>query len=411
MDGHVQTNNALQMYFKFCDDIGIDSQSNYDKNIKTLLILFQKNIDIKSCYVQTFPDNPFLDWSMLDQIKLLKIFKDSLSWLTLLKFLRFEEKDIQWWKSFNTKQKLYSHFTTCLFNANLNIETKFCIQLFILLHIVNLQATNVIELFFSELFDRCVKKEAMLFLSLFADIVFDRQDRTEVLTTLLKTIISVDVNAFGAELDLLKNRESKLVQIFKQKSIQASCLRPKLRSKLKTDSMNQSALASLDTFQSWCDAIRFPNVFSQHYKKKIYFTMSQKHICCNTFLPQYFTEPELCQIVLQYQVNQPDASIITDVILQCRLISEPFSEIHKFRERCFNSFSMQQKSKLRLNDLLHLYIASYQPELVWKEVWKNIIAIISIQIIKDVEDFITEFPINSSAIMGIVFHNAQKQLL
>ena len=138
-------------------------------------------------------------------------------------------------------------------------------------------------------------------------------------------------------------------------------------------------------------------------KKRLYYTMSQTRIERDHYVHKFVHEHDLAETMLQYQVKCPDADILTDVIASTRIVSEPFAELHLFREKCFNSFSMQQTSKLRLNDLLHLYLAAFQSDCVWKQVWKSLFPVLSIQIIRDVESFVQSHPINHVHVMGMVF--------
>jgi hypothetical protein len=64
---------------------------------------------------------------------------------------------------------------------------------------------------------------------------------------------------------------------------------------------------------------------------------------------------------------------------------------------------MQQTAKLRLNDLLHLYLAAFQADGSWKQVWKSLFPVLSIQIIRDVESFVQAHPINHEHVMAMVF--------
>jgi len=240
-------------------------------------------------------------------------------------------------------------------------------------------------------------------------VPFDKSDRTEAVVALLRDGLDVDVRQFDAEIELQRSRESKLEQIFKQKHIQATTLRPRLRSKIKQDALQGSALATLDSFKPWCDTIRFPNVFSMSHKKRLYFTMAQTHVDFKHYIGAFVHEVDLAQIILQYHVKNPDIDILTDTILATRITSEPFAELHQFRNQCFSCFSVQQKSMLRLNDLLHLYIAAYQPPSVWKSVWKMIFPVLSIQIIKDIEVFVHDNPINHAAVMNIMFEDVKQQ--
>lgn len=399
--------NCLRMYEKFCDDVSLNADAAYDTNIKILLLIFQKNIDTKHTFNSIFENNIFVDWDHIDLVKSTKIFKDPISWISTFNFIRLNTDDITW-KLFVQKHKIFSHFIHSMSSAKLELKNEQLVHLFLLLNISNLSAINVIELYCSTTLNKSVHKEILQFFSVWADIPFDKHDRTTVCIVLLKDLLTVDETRYGAERELMKTRESKLEQIFKQKHIQASTMRPRLRSKLKKDILQHSAMATLDTFRSWCDTIRFPTVFSMCYKKKIYFTMSQKKIQRDKFIHEYVLEHDLAILILQYQVTLPDIDVLTETIQQCRLIAEPFQELHEFREQCFSSFSIQQKSKLRLNDLLQLYIAAYQADAVWKSVWKNIFPVLSIQIIKDVEQFVADHEVNHIAVMRIVFYNVKK---
>ena len=389
----------IHVYDHFCNDLSLSSALNH---IKTMFLVFQKNADIRAAYESIYEECPFLDWDQLDNIRNYRGYKDTATWIRLSLYLTMRADDITW-KGFVQQHKVFSHFHQSLQSAKLDIAPIQAAHLFLLINIINLQAMNVMEMYFSMVFDRAVQREALLFFSVLANMPFDRADRTAALVALLLSCLEVDVRQFEAEVELERSKESKLSQIFKQKHMQATTLRPRLRSKIKQDALQGSALATLDNFKPWCDTIRFPNVFSISHKKRLYFTMSQTALDFQTYIHKYVSERDIAQVILQYHVKNPDVDVLTDTILQARITSEPFAELHKFRNQCFHCFSVQQKSLLRLNDLLHLYMAAYQPQSVWKAVWKTIIPILSIQIIKDVEAFTAEHEINHEAVMAIVY--------
>jgi len=397
-------NRAISVYEHFCNDVSLDHNRNH---IHTMVLLFQKNVDIKNAYSRIHADPPFLDWERIDHIKNYRGYKDTTCWIQLSQFIHLKADELQW-KAFATQHKIYAHYSQSLASAKLELSSLNAAHLFLILNITNLQAMNVVEMFFSMMFDRCVQKEALLFFSHMANVPFDKTDRTEAVVALLRDCLEVNLKQFNAEIELQKSRESKLSQIFKQKHIQATTLRPRLRSKIKQDALQNSALATLDSFKPWCDTIRFPNVFSMSHKKRLYFTMSQTHVDFNHYIHAFVNEHDLAQIIVQYHVKSPDLDVICDAILHTRITSEPFPELHKFRNQCFHCFSVQQKTMLRLNDLLHLYIAAYQPPDIWKSVWKMIFPVLSIQIIKDVEAFVADNPINHEAVMNIVFEDVRK---
>ena len=111
--------------------------------------------------------------------------------------------------------------------------------------------------------------------------------------------------------------------------------------------------------------------------------------------------PDLCETVLKFPVKQADLDILHACITGTRIVEEPFGQLHTFRTECFKSFSLEQRQKLKLNDILHLYMASYQP--TWKAIWKMIFPVLSIQIIKDVEHFVANNPINHFKVTSLLF--------
>ena len=49
--------------------------------------------------------------------------------------------------------------------------------------------------------------------------------------------------------------------------------------------------------------------------------------------------------------------------------------------------------------ILQLYVAAYQAHGIWKEAWKHLIGVISVQIIRDVESFVASHPFAEAEVM------------
>lgn len=52
--------------------------------------------------------------------------------------------------------------------------------------------------------------------------------------------------------------------------------------------------------------------------------------------------------------------------------------------------------------ILQLYVASYQAPHIWKESWKHLVGVISVQIIRDVEGFVVRRPFADGPVMRFV---------
>jgi hypothetical protein len=57
---------------------------------------------------------------------------------------------------------------------------------------------------------------------------------------------------------------------------------------------------------------------------------------------------------------------------------------------------------LKSPQVLQLYVASYQPQGVWKEAWKHLCGVISVQIIRDTEAFVSSNTFASEEVMRFV---------
>ena len=88
-----------------------------------------------------------------------------------------------------------------------------------------------------------------------------------------------------------------------------------------------------------------------------------------------------------------------------KLAEEPFKELQDFRCECMNAFPVTQLNAMRLNDMLHLYVCAYQHQAVWKDIWKQLIPLLSHQVIRDVETFTQRRPFNYMAVLGILNSN------
>ena len=52
--------------------------------------------------------------------------------------------------------------------------------------------------------------------------------------------------------------------------------------------------------------------------------------------------------------------------------------------------------------ILQLYVASYQAPGIWKEAWKQLVSVISVQIIRDVEAFVARHAFADADVMRFV---------
>jgi len=73
-----------------------------------------------------------------------------------------------------------------------------------------------------------------------------------------------------------------------------------------------------------------------------------------------------------------------------------------FRIECFKSFPVSHVQRMTFAQILQLYVAAYQTQSVWKELWKHLIGVISVQIIRDVETFVSTTPFAEEDVMRLL---------
>ena len=152
------THNSIAMYERFCDDVSLPNK-RYTENLQIMLLLFQKNIDTREAYKAVFSSDPFLDWSQIENLGMCKLYRDTSAWIAVMRFCQFKasfsgELDYLNWKLFAQLHKIFSHFQTSMVSASLHMQPMHVMHLFLLLNTSNLQALNVMEMFFSMTFNR-----------------------------------------------------------------------------------------------------------------------------------------------------------------------------------------------------------------------------------------------------------------
>lgn len=107
--------------------------------------------------------------------------------------------------------------------------------------------------------------------------------------------------------------------------------------------------------------------------------------------------------VAAHPVTQPDLHVLSRVIDDLNMDGRaPFPEMTEFRLCCFQSFPVSHVQRMSLSEILRLYVIAYQPVSIWKEMWKNQIGVISVQIIKDCEQFVARVPFAEDSVMQLM---------
>jgi hypothetical protein len=85
--------------------------------------------------------------------------------------------------------------------------------------------------------------------------------------------------------------------------------------------------------------------------------------------------------------------------------SAPFPLLTEFRKECFQSFPVTAVQRMTLSQILQLYMAAYQSPVIWKPLWKELISVISVQIVRDVDQFVAKHEFAHEDVMRFIINS------
>jgi hypothetical protein len=147
---------------------------------------------------------------------------------------------------------------------------------------------------------------------------------------------------------------------------------------------------------------RYPNSMSNLRRIRCYLVACQGHHFDYSKNLDGLVPVDVARALANNPVVFPDASSVYLGIDSLALNMLPFDELNKFRAKCFVSFALHQKRNLSLTEVLKLYVAAYQVKSIWKQLWTTIYPVLSPQIIRDVETFVSTTPFAVEPFMQIL---------
>lgn len=386
--------NPVGHFARFCMDANIDIKNIAD-SLKKYLLSYQRNILSKPAFETLFSDTAlntqFINWEYVER-NLPKL--DSLHWINTYKYFDFSKVP-------RVKSELHTIQTHL---TSIGVEMDLACEVFLIKNTNFITSQYSIERLFSEYKVQDAYNKSLQFFAKSADSAFDMKETTALFCHIMNTAV-IDEAELEKQIQFLKLREDELSSNFRVKQLRATGRRPKLRSKLSLIQKESRSVFDMDTFISWCQCIRFPSVFSLHTKHKLYFLMSQStehvenpHEHVHTITRDGF----VCNALVSAAVRKPEYDVLYRVITSMRLVMEPFQELQDFRCDCMGAFPAQQLNTMKLNDLLHLYVCAYQNPNVWKDIWKQLVPLLSHQVIRDVEAFTHRKRFNFNSVLKIL---------
>jgi hypothetical protein len=132
-----------------------------------------------------------------------------------------------------------------------------------------------------------------------------------------------------------------------------------------------------------------------------YFLMAQCSFDPSPYIYMHLAA-DTAQLVVKNLIGAPEVEIVNLVIDSIGFHTEPFPQLIAFKNQCFKGFAYREVSRLSWQQYLQLYCAAYQPAAIWRDSWVAVIGTISYQIIKDVERFVLDTPINHESLVRCI---------
>lgn len=381
------TSLAVENFMRFCVDANIDHRQ-MAPSVRKYLLSYQRNLLRKGAFTALFGE-AFMNWDYVER-NLPRV--DCAHWLEMFKFLDFSKVSRNKSVLQNIEKNLHA----------LKLDPSLTCPIFLLKNMNFVTSQLGVERLFCECEVPDAYSKSLQFFALSADAAFDMTEMTAVFCHIMQAC-EVHEPELERQIQFVTLKEEELSASFKVKQIRMVGGRPRLRSKLDSIQKKAQSVKDMDNFRDWSQLIGFPNVFSLHMRHRLYFLMSQTHIPSPEDRVQDITrDVYVCNSLRNAAVNKPEVDTLYKVIASLRITEEPFKELHDFRCECLNAFPVTQLNAMKLNDLLHLYVCAYQHPLVWKDIWKQLVPLLSHQVIRDVETFVEKRPFNFNAVLGIM---------
>ena len=124
--------------------------------------------------------------------------------------------------------------------------------------------------------------------------------------------------------------------------------------------------------KTWVKSVSFPVNTSSHMQRLLYFFCVQVAPPSPAAYESLYT-PELCRRAQAVPVDAIDVSALKMVIDSLRLYSSNLRPLIDFSAKCLQGINQQRRQQLSLVQVLQLYIACYQHESVWKQLWGHVL--------------------------------------
>jgi hypothetical protein len=283
-------------------------------------------------------------------------------------------------------------------------------QALLLTLVRGLPGLHSLEMLTCQFFKRDTHAACMALLARQADTSFSPEEQLETLAFVLGHM-QVNTNSLQQNLAIVRARREERELCLKLKSAVSIQGRPRLRSRLSStfntqDSKMQAdiALNTWESYAGWCYIHTLPTTLSEGIKHRLYFLSSQTSWKWVDYLPRVLPSAKtILGKIAQFPVTNPDLPIVVKVISQLRMDgAAPFPELTDFKVKCFAALPVSHVQRMTLSEILQAYVAIYQAPAIWKEVFRSVVGVLSVSLIRACETFVRDNPFNAEAFIPLL---------
>ena len=383
--------------------LSMDTRNLRDLVIK-MIILSCKYIDRRALWDAVFPAldsrEAFVDWGLVRPQ--LNTLGDLHLWLPLLELCTWEGIE----RHESTCPPL-SNMRVALRVAGLDIgDTQLPCQLLVLHMLHGIPSLLAFQMLTCRVLKKDTQQSSALLLAGLSDTPHTPAAYEALFALLLGPCLSVNVPLLEGHLRALQNRRSDLSSALRVKQMGSALGRPRLSDRAAPSDEQKirldSAHGTWESYAGFCQLHQFPNVLSETVKNRLYFLAAQTRWEWRPYVKRVLNhDGEMCARLGRYPVSSPDLPRLTECIESLTVGGRaPFQQMLDFRGACFRNFPVSLVHAMTLTQVLRLYVCIYQGQSFWKELWKMQLCLLSPQIIRDCEDFVTRNPFAEEAFMG-----------
>jgi len=379
-----------------------------------LCVLSLRYVDRKELWETLFGPDEHVDWPLIDKCPSnTNVLGDLSYWLALLSqcswaALQQHEGEIS--AGHPSLSVLRKHLKSTGLDAGGPDGWTLACQALIMSLVRGLPGLHTLEMLTCNHFKRNTHAACMELLAKQSDTSFTPEEQGDTMAFVLGHM-SVNVNALQQNLAIVRARHEERKLCLKMKSVVSIQGRPRLRDRLSSTFNTQEnkmqadiALSTWESYAGWSYLHTLPTTLSEGVKHRLYFLSSQTSWEWAKYLSRVLPAADgILAKVAQYPVTNPDQPIILKVITQLRMDgSAPFPELTDFKVKCFAALPMSHVQRMTQSEILQAYVTAYQSPLIWKDVFRSVVGVLSVSLIRSCESFVRANPFNAEAFMQLL---------